>query len=192
MFFHRAAASTSSTPCSGVWHSSPEIDVFSGTAACQKKVRLSRRIRFHSTIHRCLLYSAHGRRSMRIAIVLCALSIGYCLVARAADSGLLYSFEQEQELRSIRAIHARASRLKHFVTDGHYALQVDFEATEQPQVEFTADATRTDWRPFGAIAVDATNPSDEPLGFSMEVEDATGTRTAGHTTYALRPHESES
>ena len=91
---------------------------------------------------------------MSIAIVPCAMSIGYCLATRAADSSLLYSFEQEQELQSIQATHARASRLKHFVTDGHYALQVDFEATDQPQIEF-ATATKTDWRRFGAIAVDA-------------------------------------
>lgn len=129
---------------------------------------------------------------MRIAIFLAAVSIAFCLAGRAPDASLLYSFEQEPELQSIRATHARASRLKHYVTEGHYALQVDFEATEQPRIEFAVAASRTDWRPFGAIAVDANNPSDEPLGFSMEVEDAAGARTTGHTPFVLRPHQSGS
>ncbi len=127
---------------------------------------------------------------MRLAIVLYAVSIAYCLAARAADSTLLYSFEQEPDLQNIHATHARVSRLKHFVTDGHYALQVDFEATDQPRIEFAIAAAKSDWQPFGAIAVDATNPSDEPLGFTMEVEDAAGARTTGHTAFEMRPHES--
>jgi len=47
---------------------------------------------------------------MRIAFFLSAVSLGYCLAARAADSSLLYSFEQEQELQTIRVSHARASQ----------------------------------------------------------------------------------
>src|SRR3984893_13604397 len=122
---------------------------------------------------------------MRTANLLCLMIFGYSLAVYAADSSLLCSFERPEELQSIRQSHARVSRLKNYATQGHYSLQIDFDAVERPEIEFSATAIKTDWRPFGALALDAKNPSDETLGFSIEVQDATGARTVAHPQFEM-------
>ena len=118
------------------------------------------------------------------------LVLGVSFAARPKDPALLYSFEREDELHGITTSHARVSRLHNYATEGHYALQIDFEAVDQPGIEFSAATVRTDWRPFGALAVDVMNPSEEPIGFSMEVEDAAGSKTVARTQFELRRQES--
>ena len=120
---------------------------------------------------------------MRTANLLCLTILGYSLAVYAADSSLLCSFERPEELQSIHPSHARVARLKNYATQGHYSLQIDFDAVERPEIEFAAAAIKSDWRPFGTLALDAINPSDETLGFSIEVEDATGAKTLG--AYAI-------
>jgi hypothetical protein len=118
--------------------------------------------------------------------------LGYSLAVHAADSSLLCSFERPEELHSIHPSHAHVARLKNYATQGRYSLQIDFEAVERPEIEFSAAAIKSDWRPFGALAFDVQNPSDETLGFSIEVEDAAGAKTAAHTQIELSRRESES
>ena len=129
---------------------------------------------------------------MRIATILCVMSLWCALAAREKEPGLIWSFERAQDLQGITPFHARVMRLHNFATEGHYALQVDFEAVEQPGIELPAAAVKPDWRPFGALGLDVTNPSDEPLAFSVEVEDSAGAKTSAHTALDLRPHESGS
>ncbi len=129
---------------------------------------------------------------MRTAISLFLAAVVCFLVAREKDPGLLWSFEQAADLRQIVTTHARVTQLHNFATEGHYALQVDFEAVDQPQVELSAAAIRADWHPSGALGIDVRNPSTEPLGFSLEVEDAAGAKTTAHTLLDLEPHESGS
>ena len=101
----------------------------------------------------------------------------------------LWSFERSEELRSIRVTHGSVTQVRQFPTDGNYALQVDFEQVEQPQIEFLLASVRTDWRPFGALAFDLTNPSNEPISFFIEVEDARGAHTVARSKWDLSPHE---
>jgi hypothetical protein len=129
---------------------------------------------------------------MRTLSVLCLASAVYLFAAREKNPGLLWSFERADELRGITTAHARVTQLHNFATEGHYALQVDFEAVEQPQIELSSAAIRADWRPFGALGLDVTNPSEESLGFSLEVVDAAGNKSAAHTALDLQPHESGS
>src|SRR5437016_5206697 len=105
---------------------------------------------------------------MRSVNLLCLMIFGYSLAVHAADSSLLCSFERPEELQSIRPSHARVARLKNYATQGHYSLQIDFDAVERPEIEFSAAAIKTDWRSFGALVIDVKNPSDEPLAFSIE------------------------
>ena len=107
-------------------------------------------------------------------------------------TSLLWSFERPEELQSIQVFHAGITRVRQFSTDGHYALQVDFEPVERPQIEFLTASVRTDWRPFGALALDVTNPSSEPIDFSIEVQDAIGATTEARTKRDLGPHETVS
>ena len=104
---------------------------------------------------------------MRTVSVLCLASVVYLFAAREKNSGLMWSFEQAGDVRSIITSHARVAQLHNFATEGHYALQVDFEAVEQPQIELSAAAIKPDWRRSGALGLDVTNPSEEPLGFSL-------------------------
>jgi hypothetical protein len=129
---------------------------------------------------------------MRIGIALSLVTMGVLLTSPVTGAGLLWSFQRPEELRSITVSHASIKRVRRFSTNGHYALQIDFEATARPLIEFSAAAVRTDWRPFGALAIDATNPSDEPIKFSMEVEDAGGATTTARTKLELGPHQSGS
>ena len=95
------------------------------------------------------------------------------------------------ELRSIATSHTRVMQLHNFATEGHYALQVDFEAVERPQIELDA-SIKPDWHTYGTLGLDVANPSTEPLGFSVEVEDAGGAKTVGRTALDLEPHETGS
>ena len=107
-------------------------------------------------------------------------------------TSLLWSFERLEELQSIQLSHAGITRVRQFPTEGHYALQLDFEPVERPQIEFLLATVRTDWRPFGALALGVTNPSNEPIGFSIEAQDAKGATTVARTKRDLGPHETGS
>lgn len=126
---------------------------------------------------------------MRSAIILGLVAV-WCASARDKNPGLIWSFERAEDLRDIATSHARISRLHNFATEGHYALQVDFEAVERPQIELDATTVKPDWRSFGALGLDVANPSEEALGFSVEVEDASGAKTLAHTAMDMQPHES--
>jgi len=129
---------------------------------------------------------------MRTATIVYLVSLGYVAAAREKDPGLVWSFERADELRSIATSHARVMQLHNFATEGHFALQVDFEAVERPQIELDASAAKADWHAYGALGLDVTNPSEEPLGFSVEIEDAGGAKTLAHTAMDLQAHESGS
>ena len=129
---------------------------------------------------------------MRITIIACLVILGNVAAAREKDAGLIWSFERADELPGIATSHARVMRLHNFATEGHFALQVDFEAVERPQIELDASTAKPDWHAFGALGLDVTNPSEEPMGFSVEVVDAGGDKISAHTAMDLQAHESGS
>jgi hypothetical protein len=96
---------------------------------------------------------------------------------------LLWSFERSDELQSIQVSHAGITRVRQFPTDGQTALQ----PFERSQIEFSLARVRTDWRSFGALALDVTIPSNEPIGFSIEVQDARGATAVARTKRDLGP-----
>ena len=109
------------------------------------------------------------------------------VLAGAADTRLMFSFENPAELERIKTTNARITRVPQHATDGRYAAQIDFEATDQPRVELAPDAA--DFRPFASVALDVMNPSEEPLSFAMEVEDAGGAKVVARTALPLRAGE---
>lgn len=106
------------------------------------------------------------------------------------DTRLISSFETPAELQRIRTIGARVTQVRQHATEGRYAAQVDFDAAGQPGIEIVPEST--DFRPYGSVALDLTNPSDDPLSFAVEVEDASGAKTSAHTALPLRAGESAS
>lgn len=129
---------------------------------------------------------------MRTRIALCLVAAGLLLGFKNKDASLLWSFERSEELQNIQVSHVRATRVTQFSADRRYALQLDFEPVERPQIEFLLATVRTDWRPFGALALDVINPSNEPIGFSIEVQDANSATTIARTKWDLGPHETGS
>ncbi len=111
---------------------------------------------------------------------------------KAPASRRLYSFESAREVQSIKTANARVTGVRQKATHGRYALEAAFEAAEQPSLEFSAGPGGWDWRAFGALGLDVTNPSDEPLAFSLEVTDRAGGKTVARTALPLRAGESAS
>jgi len=110
--------------------------------------------------------------------------------ANAADTRLICSFETPAELQKIKTTNSRVTRVPQHATHGRYAAQVDFEAADQPKIELAPEPA--DFRPFSSVALDVTNPAEEPLSFLMEVEDASGAKTVARTALPLRARESGS
>jgi hypothetical protein len=129
------------------------------------------------------------RNAMRTQIALCLLVAALLLGFKDKDTSLLWSFERSDELQNIQVSHVRATRITQFSTDRLYALQLEFEPVERPLIEFLLATVRTDWRPFGALALDVINPSNDPIGFAIEVQDANGAITIARTRWDLKPHE---
>ena len=108
----------------------------------------------------------------------------------AADTRLVWSFENPAEIQKIKTTNSRVTRVQQHATDGRYAAQLDFEAADQPKIELSPDAK--DFRPFASLALDVANPSQEPLSFVMELEDASGAKTVAHTALPLGAGEAAS
>jgi hypothetical protein len=111
-------------------------------------------------------------------------------VLPAGGTRLICSFETPGELQRIKTSGARVTRVRQHATEGTYAAQVGFAAEGQPGIEITLEAA--DFRPYGAVALDVTNPSAEPLSFVMQLDDAAGGKTVARTALPLQAGESAS
>jgi hypothetical protein len=76
-------------------------------------------------LHRCNLAALTTMR-IGITLILSLLTAAGLIASPVRDPGLLLSFQRAQDLQSITAFHARIIRVRHFSTDGDYALQIDF------------------------------------------------------------------
>lgn len=72
---------------------------------------------------------------------------------------IVTSFESPQELQPLALTNARVSLTKENVTDGTSALKVEFSGTGPASIEFPSGIQPWDWREYGAIAFDLTNPN---------------------------------
>jgi len=111
-------------------------------------------------------------------------------LATGAGTRLICSFETPAEVQRIKTSGARVTRVRQHATEGRYAAQVDFEAASQPSIEIVPESS--DFRPYGSLALDVTNPFGDPLSFVVQVEDAAGAKTSAHTALPLRAGESAS
>jgi len=144
----------------------------------------------HLMLDNDLLGGALTRAGSRIALAVVAAAI--VLGFKSAEADLLWSVEPSAEFQNINTSHATITRIKQSSAGERYALRVDFQPAQRPQVEFSLAAFKADWRPFNAIALEVSNPLNEPIEFAVEVEDATGTVTSGRTQSDLGPHKAAS
>jgi hypothetical protein len=101
--------------------------------------------------------------------------IGLCLCAGAATGATpqsveLNSFETFAEQQMVHAANAAASITTAGATEGTRALPVDFQAGTWPFVRI-APNTPWDFRGFGDMAVDITNPTPEALQIYLLADD---------------------
>ncbi|MFB3921809.1 MAG: beta-galactosidase [Terriglobia bacterium] len=113
----------------------------------------------------------------------------------AAQTKLIASFESPEETERLRLTDAVVTPVTAHATDGKLALKIEFKAARRPAVQFTAGEKPWDWRPYGALAIDLTNPGNEEISFGVRIEDDPGADDAhhsvtGHTT--IGPHLSVS
>jgi hypothetical protein len=126
---------------------------------------------------------------MRLKITIVVLGVTVFLGSSPGCGRSLWPFQPEDPLRNIHTSHAAISLIKQSSVSGTYGIRIEFEAAARPQAEFTVVSGQNDWRSFGALAVQVSNPSNKPIGFSIEVTDAAGADTKGLTQSDLEPHQ---
>jgi hypothetical protein len=82
------------------------------------------------------------------------------------------SFESPQDLQKLRLTNAKVSLTTEHVTDGKSALKVEFSGAGPTSIGFLSGNQPWDWREYGAIAFDVTNPADEEIGVSIQLSEA--------------------
>ena len=71
------------------------------------------------------------------------------------------------------------------------AWKIEFAPTKRPSLHFPAGEKAWDWRAYGALAFDLTNPSDEEISFGLRIDDDssaddTKNSVTGHSTIGPR------
>jgi len=82
------------------------------------------------------------------------------------------SFESPEEIQRLRLTSVRVSQVQEHATDGRSALKVEFARGGRPGLYFPSGAKPWDWRQYGGLAFDLTNPSEEEIAFAIRIEDA--------------------
>jgi hypothetical protein len=112
-----------------------------------------------------------------------------------AKTELIASFESPAEIQRLKLTDAQAVPVADHATDGKQALKIEFQAARRPALRFPAGEKPWDWRAYGALAFDLTNPSDVEIGFGVRIEDDPSAddshhSVSGHST--IGPHQSVS
>jgi hypothetical protein len=108
------------------------------------------------------------------------------LLCQTPGSRILFSFEQEQEIATIKAVNVRLERVAAHAGGGKYSLAVNIQPGERPGITLSSGAQPWDWRPFGALAFDIANSDESPVELTIEVKDAAGALTRAHSGFKGR------
>lgn len=102
---------------------------------------------------------------------------------------LINSFESKADLEKVICNNTKITQTRTGVTDGRYALRIEFQPSAWPNIYFRVEKafTRSDWSNYGGLAVDVTNPMNEDIALHVRVDDdfsADGIRhcRTGYTT----------
>ncbi len=88
----------------------------------------------------------------------------------AAQTRMVASFETEADLQAVKANSTRVTLTSEHATEGQHALQIEYLPAEWPNMAVAAESS-WDWRGFGGLALDITNPGSEPVEFGVRVDD---------------------
>jgi len=109
----------------------------------------------------------------------------------AAKEVKIASFESAEEIQKIKVVKARVTLTQEHVSDGKQALRVEFERAARPSIQFPAGDKAWDWRAYGGLAFDLTNPTGEEIGFGMRIDDDPAADDTQHSVAGratIRPH----
>jgi hypothetical protein len=134
----------------------------------QSNIRRAKADRVKKTLENGLLEDALTKAGSRIVLAVVAAAIVPGFTAAEADP--LWPVEPSAEFQNINTSHATITRIKQSSTAERYALRVDFQPAKRPQIEFSLPAFKVDSPPFNAIALEVSNPLNEPIRFVVEVE----------------------
>ena len=86
---------------------------------------------------------------------------------------LLNSFESQADIAKVQPHNANIAQVSSHATHGRFALQVEFQTAQYPNIYFRIGQAFDDgdWREFGGLAVDATNLASEPVALFIRVDD---------------------
>jgi len=126
---------------------------------------------------------------MRTAILLFS-GMLVATLAQAGNTRLVCSFESPDEVQGIKATGASVRRVAGHATEGQYALEVQSQSAKRLLVEIPI--REGNWQGYGSLAIDATNTSDEPVLFTVEVRDQAGAATVAKGWWQLVPGEKAS
>ncbi len=86
---------------------------------------------------------------------------------------LLNSFESPTDVAKVQPNNARIVRVYSHATHGRFALRVEFQTVQYPNIYFRIGQAfgNGDWREFGGLAVDVTNLEPEPVALFIRVDD---------------------
>ena len=101
------------------------------------------------------------------------------LLCQTSGSRILFSFEREQEISTIKAVDVRLERVAGHAAGSKYSLAVTIRPGERPGITRPSGTKPWDWRPFGALAVNVANPGESPVELALEVKDTAGASTKG-------------
>ena len=104
--------------------------------------------------------------------------------AGADEMQRVTSFEAADEIGAVRPHNAKVQPTSERATDGKQALRVEFLPGEWPHAAVRS-ATAWDWRRWGRLALDITNPGDEPIEFGVRVDDDRAADGAKHCRQGL-------
>ena len=90
----------------------------------------------------------------------------------AAGAQTVTSFESQEDVQKLELTNVRVSLTSEHVTDGKSALEVEFTQPGPASIGLSSGASPWNWRSFGAIAFDVTNPADKEIGVGIQLSDA--------------------
>lgn len=111
------------------------------------------------------------------------------LLLLLAQSGAVNSFESIEELAQLRPSHARIETVSDRSSDGEKSLKITFLPAEWPNLGIRPKKP-WDWSAAGGLAIDVSNPTDEPVSLGIRVDDdasADGWRHSRSGTITLPP-----
>jgi hypothetical protein len=122
--------------------------------------------------------------SVRLIVVWASLAIAGSVLAGEAPTQIrsVNSFERPSDFANLKGTDANLAPTPVGVTEGKYALRVDFTEAAYPKFVFIT-ATPLDWRGFTGLALDVTNPGTEAVQFQMRVDDAPNAKGPEHVAF---------